>query len=702
MSNIPQVRRKSESAVVSVACLVFLMAGLAWLATAGTSHEMATHWPGYLALIFAAVCSLPALGNTVRGRLWSVAVAAVVVMAGYFLWRIESSPVVYNARKDLLVLTACLIGYGLFITVFTAAKFRFAFLALIFVLMLGNLGLAIYQKFVNPEFAFMGLFIDGLVRVKHNGFPGGFFNNHNHLAGFMEVGAIFALALFFFGKLGTVARLLTLAAAVAGLAGVALSASRGGVLALMVGIACFVVLSLMMLRRFRRLVSVRLLVIASLALVVMAAASLGFAMNVLAQRTGESGLSAIINRGDIRFRNWQVTLQQVSESPIVGSGARTFENYFTRNWPLEMWQGGGYPRFSHNDYLQTAAEYGLFGLGLILLTLTLHLANGLRAALWFAGPDGPDVEVRQSKNLAILLGALGAIAAGMAHAVVDFNLRFPANALTMAFAFAVCANPGFGPSRKRLPGRVFSGVVRAFPVLAAAAMGFWAWNWSAGDYTKYRAELARESGQNAESTAFLHQTIEHDPQNPGAWKELALLRFNRSVEEEIPILQQQYMKQAVEALRKAHEVHPQDFWVHQMLADTEWVLADLALELGGDREKHLEEAEKWFITAEDWSPPEWPFLNQYSAFLRTMATEKALMGQCDASASYAKRSYETLEIGRITRHESLQRALTRILDGIRAFQAETAALCAQISGGDGDSAGASLQNSTKPGKTLPE
>jgi tetratricopeptide (TPR) repeat protein len=71
-----------------------------------------------------------------------------------------------------------------------------------------------------------------------------------------------------------------------------------------------------------------------------------------------------------------------------------------------------------------------------------HIANGLRNYQRL-GPKRIAVSTRiMSNSLALQIGALSAIAAYVVHSALDFNLHIPANALLMAFVFAVLANPG--------------------------------------------------------------------------------------------------------------------------------------------------------------------------------------------------------------------------------------------------------------------
>ncbi len=108
-----------------------------------------------------------------------------------------------------------------------------------------------------------------------------------------------------------------------------------------------------------------------------------------------------------RLLLWQSAIKMTFSHPFIGTGWGTFASYYpVYRSPLENGSAGF---FAHNDYLQMAAEGGLFALLLqlsLLLGVLLQLKRGLRHAADLAGLE----------SIALLLGTL----ALFIHAGVNF------------------------------------------------------------------------------------------------------------------------------------------------------------------------------------------------------------------------------------------------------------------------------------------
>ncbi|MCU0241552.1 MAG: O-antigen ligase family protein [Vicinamibacteria bacterium] len=175
--------------------------------------------------------------------------------------------------------------------------------------------------------------------------------------------------------------------------GLIASTSRGGFLA-------FVVSSLGILlfagRRWATLIVFAL---------VTAAALMFVDLNVI--------LSSIESRGvqGSRIVLWKDVLKIVPQHPLFGVGLNAFSTAYPRYQTIfrSEWLGE-----AHNDYLQALTDVGLVGAALIFGLLAKMLV-----AAW-----------REARRDPLMIGALGALLAGCAHALVDFNWQIPANAAT--------------------------------------------------------------------------------------------------------------------------------------------------------------------------------------------------------------------------------------------------------------------------------
>jgi O-antigen ligase len=192
-----------------------------------------------------------------------------------------------------------------------------------------------------------------------------------------------------------------------------LTHSRGGFLALCVGLLAFAFLHPVLAGGRRR--------IAVLAVVVLALAALGVGIvqaggpGALLGKTIESVRSPPAPEGrpserlltlssNMRTDYWRVAWAQYRAHPWLGSGAGTFALYWNRDRETIY-----YSHDAHNVYLETAAELGPFGLLLLVGTLALPFL-GLRAA----------------RREPLLAAAAGAYIAFLLHAGVDWDWEVPA------------------------------------------------------------------------------------------------------------------------------------------------------------------------------------------------------------------------------------------------------------------------------------
>ena len=101
---------------------------------------------------------------------------------------------------------------------------------------------------------------------------------------------------------------------------------------------------------------------------------------------------------------WRVARSMVRDDPVLGAGAGGFERTWLRERPALL-----FVRDAHDLYLETLAELGPVGLGLLLVALVAPVARARRA-------------VREPVGAA----ALAAYVALLAHAVLDWDWELPA------------------------------------------------------------------------------------------------------------------------------------------------------------------------------------------------------------------------------------------------------------------------------------
>lgn len=244
----------------------------------------------------------------------------------------------------------------------------------------------------------------------------GSFGHPNTLATFEALALPGALALGLAGRVRL--RPLALAAFAMIFAGLALSLSRGGLLA--VGGA---LVMMMAWAPFRRTVIVGGVVV--LIIAVSTGNPLGDTQQgqVLSQRLGSVGYSA--GGVDPRFRVWEVTPRIIAANPIFGIGENAFPKVAAR-YGLLLGNSAATYQHAHNIFLTITVELGFVGLA-ALIWLSVALVFVLIAAYRAVPSDrGPPTAVAAAFTALLLQG------------MVDYTLRSAA-IVGLVFTLAGCA-----------------------------------------------------------------------------------------------------------------------------------------------------------------------------------------------------------------------------------------------------------------------
>ncbi|MFZ4984842.1 MAG: O-antigen ligase family protein [Blastocatellia bacterium] len=250
------------------------------------------------------------------------------------------------------------------------------------------------------------------------------FVNRNHFAGFMVMGVGLAGGMLIgrsvrrelLAVYGSVLLLLS--------AGVLVSASRGGVLALGAEILFLALVALpIALAGGRRSPGWRPLVLRALgALLIGGGAIVGSLFLVgseglvrnLSQTAGEIDGQLPLDERYSRRDIWLATSRIVADHPWFGVGLGAFPFAYTR---YDQSSGAQRVEQTHNDYLQILVDAGIVGGLLTVVFVILFFVSAFRSA-----------RTHHRRRRSIVLGALSGCFAIAIHSFVDFNLQVTANA----------------------------------------------------------------------------------------------------------------------------------------------------------------------------------------------------------------------------------------------------------------------------------
>lgn len=201
------------------------------------------------------------------------------------------------------------------------------------------------------------------------------------------------------------------------LVAVLFSRSRGGLLAAAAGLAATGALWLGASRRRRA-----------------AALAVGVFLATAAALGAWVGLEPVVERYETTGRDivartavWRDALELVAVRPLAGTGFGSFGDVYPRVQTAHL---AFTVDHAHNDYLQLAVELGVPAAALFVASWIYLTAHGARAALARSATTSQRVQ---------LAGAVGGAAALLAHALLDFNLQLPANALVFAVLLGMLA-----------------------------------------------------------------------------------------------------------------------------------------------------------------------------------------------------------------------------------------------------------------------
>ncbi len=266
------------------------------------------------------------------------------------------------------------------------------------------------------------------------------FVNRNHFAGFLVMGVGLAGGLI----VGRVAKQLKLAVyascALALCAGVALSASRGGALALAAEIVFLAVVAIPIFISSRkksdpgrsglllRSAAALILGFAAFAGAMLLVGSEGLVQNISQTQgevQGELPASERFSRRDI----WSATARLIKDHAVAGVGLGAYQFAYTK---YDQSSGAQRVEQAHNDYLQIVADAGIVGGAMALAFVILLFARGFAAA-----------QTHNREKRAVALGALAGCFAIAVHSFVEFNLQITSNA-QLFLALCALATPERG------------------------------------------------------------------------------------------------------------------------------------------------------------------------------------------------------------------------------------------------------------------
>jgi len=566
--------RTAEIVVVILTCAAL---GLIQVLIGGT--RLIFSLPAYALLGAAGVVTVFLL-RTQKPQPDQLCLLSSAIFFGYILTRAILSPVAYIARPDLYSVLGDLLVYLFIACICTSVRTRSWLLFFLVALALVQVGIGAIQFRDGNNF----MLIPSLERFDYGRRASGFYVCPNHLAGLLEVLAIFCASVVCWSRFPNWSKLLIGYVGAVCVFGIVITGSRGGFASTVVGLAVFAGLSLIVLRPASRQLFWRAGGLA--ALVALAVASLTLFLihqsDILMHRA-----QVISDSAQLRLDLWQAAIQQWKVQPWIGTGSGMYL-YYGRLFRADRMQQD--PVDAHNDYLHLLGEYGVVGGVLFLVFLFVHLRNGWKDFRRLGPERVNNVTGLLSDRLALNIGALASVAAYLVHSFVDFNLHIPANALLLAFVFGILANDVAQRREDRVQAKPSILWWRALLPILGVILAIQCWRLLPGEYFGERARTAVRDEHADAAFAFATRGLTSEKRNPNLYQYLASAEFARCDEISDSADRVQCNQAPLSALEKARVLAPHD----------RVILVQLAL--GYDAVGRYPEGEWAFYEARKWDP----------------------------------------------------------------------------------------------------
>ena len=348
----------------------------------------------------------------------------VLAFLAYAVWRHTQAPVPYLSRHELMHLFVYAAVF--FIAIHNLHRQGLTQWVVIVLVALGTL-LSFYALIQLASGSDKVLWFTRPENYVRRG--GSTFVNPNHLAGLLVAILPLAIGQLFMGRWSALSRVFFGYATLAMLAGIAVTMSRGGWLALGLSLSTLLVW-------FLRRPQYRLPAIACVVVVAFSAWFYFKNVDAAQRRLKDVAAHGVRDSGQSRQYLFGPTWMMFTEHPLTGVGPGHFDIAFPAFRPPSIQVA---PGWAHNEYLQLLAEYGAAG-GLLVFTGLGLLSWGIFKTSKFAERGSNDLGFKASNRSAYFIGASIGLAGVLIHSFVEFNLHIPGIAIPVLVITGVLAS----------------------------------------------------------------------------------------------------------------------------------------------------------------------------------------------------------------------------------------------------------------------
>jgi len=378
---------------------IFLVVALVLGVTIGSQTRSWPWGPSMLALGLATLAAIPVFWRREKSPADFAFIAFATVVAGWFAVRAWLSPVPELGLDDQLLIASAVAAYICIRAIEGHSWAERVLLWGVALLLLANVVVA-WQQFSDPTFT--PVFKEHANQTHVTGF----YPHYNDAANYFIASAMLVGAAGLFGRHATATRVIWILIAIAGLACVWFTRSRGGIFGAAVGGAVFAIVALIISKRHgSRWFAPAVVAVPLIGLAVASYLIIGW-HDAQETRNAGSGIKEMMDN-TIRLYLLGIAMSCVAAYPFFGGGSRSFSWECYQVWDQNAHgAGGNRPEFVHNELLQAATDYGLIGL-VLLLVLLFMLAGVAIIRVLFEAVTRNSPNSRQAWRLGALAGLVG-------------------------------------------------------------------------------------------------------------------------------------------------------------------------------------------------------------------------------------------------------------------------------------------------------
>ncbi|MCP5534467.1 MAG: tetratricopeptide repeat protein [Akkermansiaceae bacterium] len=505
-----------------LASSIFLVLSLVLAVLFGPQTRPWTWGPSITALGLAVLATIPSFWRGTKHRSDFGMLGLGVLTAAWFAWRASTSPVTEFAQADGILLA---VAVAAFLATRASLRSRGAggfLLWGIAILLMANL-VAAGMEMANPDFSPL------LPKRTGSGSVTGFFTHYNEAANYFIASSMILAGAALFGRGSMPNRCIFLTLALAGLAAVYFTNSRGGILGATFASGTLAGCGLLLGRKRRAKWFGPAVIVVPIVIILIGAALYFGWMAAQEKRHADSGIAGLLDN-NARLYFLGIVLSCIGLHPAIGGGSRSF------SWECFRFVEGKSegdiithrPEFVHNELLQSASDYGLIGMLLILgLLAALIIGAIVRTAFEETDPADGEIDMWRVAGLAALIGMLvqscfsfvfhllpGVVLLGICLGMASLSRTVPRNARTIGVStFSSIAAIGGamilvffgwkGIRVSRLVWETYFGKVEAVSTESRIdALGTALRIWPSSAFHQDRAEALHIAAGNPEEPAF--------------------------------------------------------------------------------------------------------------------------------------------------------------------------------------------------------